>query len=405
MLTPERFLERARELHETMRELRRAIHRRPELAFQEFETSALVARTLDGIGVPSRSIAGTGRIGRIDGGRPGKCVAIRADMDALPIHEETGLPFASENPGVMHACGHDAHTAMALGAAMILNEHREEIPGTISLLMQPSEELLPGGATVVIAEGGLLDPPADAIIGQHVLPLQRSGTLGFLPGMMMASTDELYITVHGVGGHAAMPHKAIDPIVTAAEIVTALQKVCSRHLSPFEHGVLTISMIRGGHTTNVIPDTVEMQGTLRAMSEEWRATAHGLIREIVDGVCRGNGARAELEIRRGYPALRNDPDTTMRARAAAESLIGGTNVFTAAPMMAAEDFAYYLKEIPGVFWWLGAGTEAEGCVAGLHNARFTIDEEILPVGAAMLAWGATAWLMEAAESVGGLGRE
>ncbi|MGE3799869.1 MAG: M20 family metallopeptidase [Candidatus Kapaibacterium sp.] len=393
-LTATDFLERAQKHHNRLIEIRRTIHANPELAYEEHETSALARGVLEELGVETKSIAKTGVLGSLVGGSDGGCVALRADMDALPIHEETGLPFASQKPGVMHACGHDAHTAMALGAAMILSEIRESIPGTVKFLMQPSEELLPGGAPAMIAEGALEAPDVEAIFGQHVLPLREAGELGFMPGAMMASTDELYITITGKSGHAAIPHIAIDPIVTAAEIIVSLQKIVSRNLNPFDKGVVSITMVEGGHTTNVIPDEVKMRGTIRAMNQEWREYAHKRLEEIITGVCKANGAEYELEIRLGYPALWNDPTATEFAQSGAGELIGSEQVFQADPMMGAEDFAYYLQKIPGAFWWIGAGTPEQGCVAGLHNSRFTINEEILPVGAAMLAWTAYRYLVE-----------
>ena len=374
-------------------ELRRTIHANPELAFEEHETSALAESVLSDLDIETRRLARTGVLGTLRG-NGNRCVALRADMDALPIHEETGLPFASRNPGKMHACGHDAHTTMALGAAMILAEIREELPGTVKFLMQPSEELLPGGAPSMIQEGALEDPAVEAIFGQHVLPLQPVGQVGLIPGMMMASTDELYITINGKSGHAAIPHKAVDPILAAAEIITSIQKLVSRSLSPFEQGVVTISKVQGGHTNNVIPDSVNMAGTMRAMNEEWRAETKKRLEDIIRGVCIANGTDYELEIREGYPALWNDPDTTDFAGQAARELLSENNVFRADPMMVAEDFAYYLQKVPGVFWWIGAGTPEQGCApgAGLHNSRFTVNEEVLTHGAAMMAWTAYRYL-------------
>lgn len=390
MHTASWFLEQARKRQDTLVELRRTIHANPELAFEEHETSALAESILSNLGIETRRLARTGVLGTLKGNGD-RCVALRADMDALPIHEETGLPFASRNPGKMHACGHDAHTTMALGAAMILAEIRDELPGTVKFLMQPSEELLPGGAPSMIQDGALENPKVEAIFGQHVLPLRSVGDVGMLPGTMMASTDELYITVKGKSGHAAIPHTAIDPILTAAEIITSIQKLVSRKLSPFEHGVVTIARIEGGHTTNVIPDEVKMEGTMRAMNETWRAETKKRLEEIIRGVCMANGADYELYIREGYPSLVNDAASTQFATDTAREMLGSDRVFTAEPMMVAEDFAYYLQNVPGVFWWIGAGTREQGCApnAGLHNSRFTVNEDVLATGAAMMAW--TAW--------------
>lgn len=395
-LTPNDFIAAARRRAVRLVELRRTIHANPELAFEEYETSALVRRVLEELNIETRAnVAKTGVVGLLRGGRAGddaRCVALRGDMDALPIHEETGLPFASRNAGRMHACGHDSHTTMALGAAMILSELRDELPGNVKFLLQPSEEKLPGGASVMIAEGALENPKVDAIFGQHVAPMVPAGAVGFYPGTMMASADEIYITIKGRSGHAAMPQLSVDPVLAACELVTALQKVVSRTLDPFSPGVLTIGKIQGGSATNIIPEEVKIEGTLRAMDEEWRRSAHRKIEDIIKGVCLGSGTEYDLRIELGYPALQNDPWATRFAQEAARGMLGDQAVFDAPPMMGAEDFAYYLEKIPGTFWWIGAGTAEQGCVAGLHNPRFTIDEQILPVGSALMAWVAYSYL-------------
>jgi len=393
MPSPTDFLAAAQRHAPRLVDIRRTLHANPELAFEEHETSALVQRVLGELNIPFRSgVAQTGVVGRLRGGRAAegsRTVGLRGDMDALPIHEETGLPFASRNPGKMHACGHDAHTAMTLGAAMILAEMRESLPGTVAFLHQPSEEKLPGGASVMIADGALDEPKVDMIFGQHVAPYVPAGALGFCSGSMMASADEIYITVRGRGGHAAMPHLAIDPVVAACEVVLSLQRIISRTLDPFKPGVLTIGKIEGGSATNIIPDEVKLEGTLRAMDEEWRRATHARIEETISGICSATGTEYELDIRLGYPALYNDPWATSFAEEQARALIGDAAVFTAPPMMGAEDFAYYLEKVPGTFWWIGAGTAEQGCAGGLHNPKFTIDESILPVGAATMAW--VAW--------------
>ncbi len=397
MLSPTDFLERARRHAERLVEIRRTLHANPELAFEEFETSALVERTLGELSIETRTgIATTGVVGVLRGGKANgksRCVALRGDMDALPIHEETGLPFASRNPGKMHACGHDSHTAMALGAAMILAEIREELPGTVKFLLQPSEEKLPGGASVMIADGALEDPKVDVIFGQHVAPMVPAGACGFVPGNMFASADEIYITIKGRGGHAAAPHLSVDPIVAASELVIALQKVVSRTIDPFRPGVLTVGSIHGGSATNIIPDDVKIEATLRAMDEDWRRQTHAKIEDIVKGVCLGNGTDYDLEIRVGYPALHNDPDTTTFAQDSAREILGPQAVFDAPPMMGAEDFAYYLEKVPGTFWWIGAGTAEQGCMGSLHNPKFSIHESILPIGSAVMAWTAYRYLV------------
>lgn len=396
MLSPSDFLDRARSHAERLVEIRRTLHANPELAFEEFETSALVAKTLTELGIETRTgVAKTGVVGLLRGDKANgdsKCVALRGDMDALPIQEETGLPFASRNPGKMHACGHDSHTTMALGAAMILAEVRDELPGTVKFLLQPSEEKLPGGASVMIADGALDDPKVDAIFGQHVAPMVPAGACGFVPGNMFASADEVYITIRGRGGHAAAPHLAIDPIVAASELVVALQKIISRSIDPFRPGVFTVGSIHGGSATNIIPDEVKIEATLRAMDEQWRQAMHRKIEEIIKGVCLGNGTEYGLDIRVGYPALYNDPEITLFAKESACEILGSKAVFDAPPMMGAEDFAYYLEKTPGTFWWIGAGTAEQGCLGNLHNPKFFIQESILPIGSALMAWTAYRYL-------------
>ncbi len=396
MLQPSVFLDAARRRQDRLVELRRTLHANPELAFEEYETSALAQAVLGELGIDVKTgVARTGLVGVLRGGKAtesSRCVALRGDMDALPIHEETGLPFASRNPGKMHACGHDSHTTMALGAAMVLAELRDEIPGTVKFLLQPSEEKLPGGASVMIADGALDSPKVDAIFGQHVAPRVSAGSVGFYPGLMMASADELYITIRGRGGHAAMPQLAVDPIIAACQLVVALQSVVSRTLDPFAPGVLTIGKIEGGSATNIIPEEVRLEGTLRAMNEEWRRFAHQRIEDTVRGVCLANGTEYELNINLGYPALHNDPWATQFAQQAARDMLGAGSVYDSPPMMGAEDFAYYLQKVPGTFWWIGAGTEEQGCNAGLHNPKFTINEDILSTGSALMAWVAYQYL-------------
>ncbi|MBL0331411.1 MAG: amidohydrolase [Chlorobiota bacterium] len=394
MLDPIKFIDAANKIEGKLIEIRRTLHANPELAFEEYETSKLAAKSLSEVDIEFISgIAKTGVIGTLKGGlsnENSKCVALRGDMDALPIQELTGLPFQSKNPGKMHACGHDSHTTMLIGAAIILSEFREELSGTVKFIFQPSEELLPGGAGVMMKEGALNG--VDAIFGQHVAPFVPAGKLGFYPGMMLASADEIYITIKGKSGHAAMPHTSIDPIITACEVVVALQKIISRTINPFKPGVLTIGKIEGGSATNIIPDEVKLCGTLRAMDEVWRTNTHKRIEDIIKGVCDGNGASYDLEIRLGYPALNNNIESTKFVKSVALEIFGNENVFDAEPMMGAEDFAFYLQAIPGSFWWIGAGTQEEGCIAGLHNSKFDINESILTKGSAMMAYSAYKFL-------------
>ncbi len=372
--------------------LRRAIHANPELAFEEVATGALVAETLEKTGLDvRRGVAKTGVIGTVKGKHKGvddrsstKTIALRSDMDALPIQEATGLEFASKNPGKMHACGHDSHTAIGLGAAMILHELRDELRGDVRFLFQPSEERNPGGAPSMI-EDGALDGVSE-IYGLHVLSQAEAGTVGFCAGEMMASADELYITIKGKSGHGARPHHTIDPIVTAAQVILGLQTLVSRNLDPFAHGVITIGSIHAGFAPNIIPNEVKLVGTLRSMSREWREFAHKRVHEIVNGICASAGGQADIHIDLGYPVLVNDDASTAFAEACATDLFGADRVFRAERLMGAEDFAYYLEKVPGTFYRLGIRNEAQGITADIHNDHFTIDESAMKAGAAMQAY-------------------
>jgi hippurate hydrolase len=380
-----RVLELAEEFYPEIVRLRRTIHANPELAFEEVATSSLVAETLEKTGLkPKRGIAKTGVVADLAGKSGGKRIALRSDMDALPITEATGLEFASKNPGKMHACGHDAHTAIGLGAAMILSKLRDELRGNVRFIFQPSEERNPGGAPFMIEEGAL--EGVDEIYGLHVLGQAEAGTVGFCPGEMMASADELYITIKGKSGHGARPQHAVDPIVTSAQVILALQTLVSRNLDPFAHGVITIGSIHGGFAPNIIPPEVKLVGTLRSMSRGWREFAHRRIHEIVNGLASANGASADIHIDLGYPVLVNTDEHTTFAASAAEEIFGADRVFEAERLMGAEDFAYYLEKVPGTFYRLGIRNEAQGITADIHNDHFTIDESALKTGAAMQAW-------------------
>ncbi len=365
-------------------ELRRRIHAHPELAFEEHETAALVAETLHSAGVEVKTgVAKTGVVGVLRGNGK-KVVALRSDMDALPILEATGLPFASMNTGKMHACGHDAHTAIGLGAAMVLAELKDELKGEVRFLFQPSEEKNPGGAPFMI-DAGALDG-VDEVYGLHVIAQHDAGTVGFCPGEMMASADEIYITIKGKSGHGARPHFAIDPIVTTSQVILALQTLISRNLDPFSQGVITIGSIHGGFAPNIIPEEVKLIGTLRSMTKEWREYAHKRIEEILRGICESAGAHFDLLIDKGYPVLRNDPACTAFAEESARELFGSDHVFKAERLMGAEDFAYYLEKVPGTFYRLGIRNLNEGITADIHNDHFTIDESALKTGVAMQAY-------------------
>jgi hippurate hydrolase len=372
--------------------LRRTIHRRPELAFEEHETARLVKETLeplDGIRI-REGVAGTGLVATLDGERNGPPFLLRADMDALPIPEETGLAFASETDGVMHACGHDAHTASLLGAAMILSEMRADLGGTVRLLFQPSEEKLPGGAKAMISGGALSDsdhgPAPQAVFGQHVAPDLESGHIGVRGGMYMASADEIYVCIRAEGGHAASPHELEgDAVVAAARVVTALQTIVSRRCPPGTPSVLTIGNVdTPGGATNVIPETARLEGTFRAMDEDWRFRAHRLVERTAVRTAEAHGAEADVDVKTGYPALYNHPDEAQLVREAARDYVGPDRTADLDRWYAGEDFAYYLQEQPGALYRLG--TRGDGATHGLHTSRFDIDEEALRTGAGFLAF-------------------
>jgi amidohydrolase len=359
-------------------EVRRAIHRHPELGFEEEATAALVERELDALGIAHRRVARTGVVGRIDGAAEGRTVALRADMDALPITEKTGLPYASDLEGKMHACGHDAHTAMLLGAATVLQGLRDQLSGKVVLLFQPAEEG-PGGALPMIEAGALDDPPVEAAAMLHVDSRLDVGTIGITPGPVNASTDEMYITVRGVGGHGAYPHAAVDAVPAAAAVVLALQNVVAREIDPLQSAVLTIGTIAGGYRNNVIADEITMSGTLRAYDPEVREALEQRARRIVEGIAAAYGASATLELVRGYPPVINDEEL---ARRFTEYLRGHARVKVERqqPTMGGEDFAYFAQRVPGLLIRLGVRSESAGAVHPIHSPVFRLDERALPIG-------------------------
>jgi amidohydrolase len=359
-------------------ELRRAIHRRPELGFEEYETAALVERELDSLSVEHRRVAKTGVVARIDGAGPGRVVALRADMDALPIGERSGVPFASEIDGKMHACGHDAHTAMLLGAARILVGMKEELAGNVVLIFQPAEEG-PGGALPMIEEGVLDEPRVEAIAMIHVDSRLDVGSVGITPGAVNAAADEFYLTVRGSGGHGGYPHTAVDAIPASAAIVLALQNVVARETDPLASAVVTIGTIAGGYRNNVIADEVNLSGTLRSHDAGVRDELESRLRRIVAGVASAYNVQAEVRIVRGYPPVQNDLALTEQfARYVREH--SSLRVEQPAPTMGAEDFAYFAQRVPGVLIRLGVRSDASGAIHPGHSARFRIDEAALPLG-------------------------
>lgn len=368
--------------------IRHHIHANPELSYEEYNTAAFVSSKLKEWGIPHQSgVAGTGVVGLIHGKNPGKkCIALRADMDALPIQEANDIPYKSKNDGVMHACGHDVHTSCLLGIARILNDLKDEWEGTIKLIFQQGEEKLPGGATLLIAAGVLENPRPDAIFALHVYPNLPSGTVGFRAGQYMASTDEIYITIEGKGGHAAVPNQAVDPIAIAAQVITGLQQVISRKGNPIIPSVLTFGKIEAGFTTNVIPDKLELWGTFRTMNEEWRAQAHRYIIDFTEKTCEAYGAKAIINIPPGHASLFNDPAVTAQAESWAKAYLGDENVKNLDIRMAGEDFSFYSQVIPGCFFRIGTNRNNEEFTASVHNARFNIDEEAMKTGVGTMAW-------------------
>jgi hippurate hydrolase len=368
-------------------DIRRHLHAHPELSYKEFQTSAFVQDKLKTLGIPFEIKATTGVLGMIRGKNPEKrVIALRADMDALPIREENAIPYKSKNEGVMHACGHDAHTSILLGASRILNELKDEWEGTVKLIFQPGEEKNPGGASLMIKEGVLQNPRPQAIFGLHVHPGLEIGKLSFRGGPSMASADEIYITVRGKGGHASTPQLTVDTILVASQLVVSLQQVISRNKDPFIPSVLTISSFQGGYTTNVIPSEVKLMGTFRTMDETWRSQAHDLIRKMAKGLAESTGAGIEVNIDIGYPVVNNDVQLYPVARAKAEEYAGRENILETEIRMGAEDFGYYTREIPGCFYRLGVMNEAKGIVSGVHTPTFNIDESAIETGMGMMAW-------------------
>ncbi len=367
--------------------VRHHLHAHPELSYQEFETSAFVQQQLQEMGIPFTVMAGTGVVGLIEGNNPSsRIIALRADMDALPIQEENNIPYKSTRDGVMHACGHDVHTTCLLGAAKILNELKQEWEGTVKLIFQPGEERNPGGASIMIKEGVLENPKPQCIFGLHVHPGLQLGKLSFRGGKVMASADELYITVKGKGGHAASPHLTVDPILIASHLVVSLQQIISRNKNPHHPSVLSITAFNGGTTTNVIPNEVKLMGTFRAMDEEWRFAAHELIKRTATQLVESMGGSLDLHIDIGYPTVYNNEALNNEARLKAEEFMGSNNVEETELRMGAEDFGYYSQQIPGCFFRLGVMNEAKGITSGVHMPTFNIDEDAIETGMGMMAW-------------------
>ncbi len=366
---------------------RRHLHSHPELSFHEIETSAFVAGKLEELGLEYHKMADTGLVALIKGDKPSdKVVALRADMDALPILEANDVPYKSQNNGVMHACGHDVHTSSLLGTAQILTKLKSQFGGTVKLIFQPAEEKLPGGASLMIKEGVLENPKPQAVLGQHVMPLIDAGKVGFRAGKYMASADELYVTVRGKGGHAAQPQQNIDPVIITAHILTALQQVVSRNADPKNPSVLSFGKVIANGATNVIPNEVYLEGTFRTMDETWRADAHIKMKKMAEGIAESMGGSCEFNILKGYPFLVNEEKLTAVTRNHAEDYLGKENVLDLDIWMAAEDFAWYSQVADSCFYRLGTRNESRGIISSVHTPTFDVEETALQLSTGLMAY-------------------
>lgn len=368
--------------------IRRHIHSNPELSFQEFNTAKYIAKSLKELGLEQvESVANTGVSALVKGKNPDKkIIALRADIDALPIVEANEVEYKSKNVGVMHACGHDAHSSSLLGTASILNEIKDEFEGTVKLIFQPGEEKAPGGASLMIKEGVLKNPAPQGILGQHVMPLIPVGKIGFREGIYMASADEIYMTVKGRGGHAAMPDRNIDPVLIASHIIVALQQIVSRNATPTIPSVVSFGKVIAEGATNIIPNEVKIEGTFRTLNEEWRKEAKVKMKKMAEGIAEAMGGMCEFRFLDGYPFLYNDVALTKRNKGFAIEYMGKENVIDLDVWMAAEDFAFYSQEIDACFYRLGVRNEEKGIISNVHTPTFNIDEDALEIGAGLMAW-------------------
>lgn len=377
----------AKEIHRSAIENRRHLHAHPELSFCENETSAFVKGKLDEMGISWKAMADTGVVAIIKGEKTSsEVIALRADMDALPITEANDVDYASQNKGIMHACGHDAHTASLLGTAQILQSVKNKFGGTVKLIFQPGEEKLPGGASLLIKEGVLQNPKPGAVIGQHVYPMMDAGKIGICKGKFMASMDEIFVTVRGKGGHGAMPHQNIDPVIITANILVALQQIVSRMANPTLPTVLSFGKLIANGAINVIPDEVCMEGTFRTLDEGWRTEAHKRMKKMAESIAESMGGSCEFNIVRGYPFLINEEKLTEQVKTYAEEYIGKNNVLEMDTWMAAEDFSYYSQAAPSCFYLLGTGNKSKGINSFLHTPTFNIDEDALALSTGLMAY-------------------
>lgn len=381
------FLDEAKSLEDRMIGIRRKLHSHPELAYHETDTARFVSSTLEGLGIETRErVGGTGVVGVLKGSGPGHVVALRADMDALPLKEDTGVGFESRTVGVMHACGHDAHMAMLLGAAMILAKHRDELRGAVKFLFQPAEEAAErgGGAQPMIEDGALANPKPDFVFGLHIFSNYPAGTFALRGGPLMAASGTFRVRVMGKGGHGSAPHQTTDPVFIAAQVITALQGIRSRMVDPVEPFVISICSVHSGTMNNIIPDEAVLEGTVRTVKNDTTARMKRLIPEIARSVCKTFGAGCEVELENAYPVTVNDPSVTSSVRKLLES-IPETKTLEVPTSLVAEDFSFFLRKVPGTFYFLGTRNEDLGCVHPNHSSRFKIDESVLKYGAASLA--------------------
>jgi amidohydrolase len=387
----------AKTLFEDVVAFRRHIHQNPELSFHEFNTSNYVCSILDKYDIAyQKDIVQTGIVAIIEGKNSSKkTILLRADLDALPIEEKNEVVYKSKNPGVMHACGHDVHTASVLGTTLILHQLKEQFEGTVKVVFQPGEEVLPGGASLMIAEGILHNPSVEIALAQHVFPSMEVGKVGFRSGMYMASTDEIHITVYGKGGHAAMAAEYNNPLVIAAHIITEIEKQfpfsidaegVARNIGNRIPTVIAFGKMEAKGATNVIPETVYLAGTFRTMDEHWRNEVKKQIAEIVHAVCASYGAKADINIIDGYPFLTNNPEVTTLCKQASIEYLGAENVEDLPLRMTAEDFAYITQQVPSCFYRLGTGNKSLGITSGVHTATFDVDEKALEISIGLMAW-------------------
>lgn len=377
----------ANNISNTVIQYRRHLHANPELSFHEYETSAFIKDRLDEMGIAWKPMAETGVVALIKGEQPSdRVIALRADMDALPITEVNDASYSSKNDGVMHACGHDVHTSSLLGTANILQSIRHKFGGTVKLIFQPAEEKLPGGASLMIKEGVLKNPVPDTVIGQHVSPLIEAGKIGIRKGKFMASMDEIFVTVHGKGGHGAQPHQNIDPVMIAAQILVSLQQVVSRMANPTLPTVLSFGKVIANGAINVIPDEVYMEGTFRTLDEDWRAEAHARMKKIAESIAESMGGTCDFNITKGYPFLINEEKLTEQVSVFAGEYLGKDNIEEIDIWMAAEDFAYYSQASDSCFYLLGVGKKGKGVPYSLHTPTFDIDENALVTSIGLMAY-------------------